>query len=170
MTIRLSSTKTIDAAEATALTTHRTSAGTDHADVVSATTELGQSERVAVTGLQMETLNNEQSTAIGGSGTDEFVPHAIIFHVEDVGAGAAANGDMQVTVGITPGGTEILGATALTNLKDLNDRYVVLITGLTDAIAGDSTLYVKNTTADTTAGAGHLCDAYILGETFVSGT
>jgi len=167
---RLSAAKNLDAAEAVALTTHRSSAGTDHADVVTNTTELGELERIAVTGVHLEILNNEQSTAIGGAAANEFVPRFIIFHMEDVGVGAAANGDAQVTVGITPGGTEILGATALTNLINLNDRFVVAITGLTATMPANSTLYVKVTTADTTAGADHLCDAYVLGSVFVSGT
>ena len=168
--IRLSPTKVIDAAEAVLLTTHRSSVGTDHADVVAATTELAESDRILVAACQMETLNNEQTANIGGLITDEYVPTAIVFHVEAVGVGAAANGDIQVTVGTTPGGVDILPITALTNLISLNDRFTVAITGLTDTIPANSDLYVKVTTADTTAGAGHLMDAYFEGTIFVSGT
>ena len=133
-------------------------------------TELTESERVKVTGCEMETLNNEQSTTIGGSAANEYIPESIAFHVEAVGTGVAANGDVEVSVGIAPGGTEILVATTLTTCKLLNDHYVVAIDGLTAAIPANSTIYVKVTTADTTAGAGHLLDAYIIGTLFVSGT
>jgi hypothetical protein len=168
--IRLSPTKVLTAAEAVALTTHRGSDGTDHADVVTATTELAESDRVLVVGCEMETINNEQSTAIGGDAANEFIPTALIFHVEDVGAGAAANGDIEVSVGISTGGTQILVATTLTNLISLNDRFEIAITGLTNTIPANSTLYVKVTAADTTAGVGHLMDTYIVGKIFVSGT
>jgi len=163
MTIRLSPTKVLTGVEGIALTTHRTSVGTDHAN-------LAAKPRVVVAGCEVETLNNEQSTAIGGSAANEFVPIALIFHMEAVGVGAAANGDVVVTVGITTGGTEILGVTTLTNLIALNTRFVVALTGLTATIPADSTIYCKVTTADTTAGAGHLLDCYLIGETFVSGT
>jgi hypothetical protein len=117
----------------------------------------------------MYTLNNEQSTAIGGSAASEFVPLWAIAHLEAVG-GAGATGDAQITIGTSAGGTQILGATALTTLKDLNDRFVISLNGLTDTIPANSTIYVKVTTKDTSAGVGHLIDVYLLGETFVSGT
>lgn len=141
----------------------------DAAGIEAMTAELDESGRILVAGCEMETLNNEQTAAIGGSASDEYVPTAIVFHVEDVGAGAAANGDIQVTAGITPGGTEILPATPLTSLSSLNDRFTVAITGLTDTIPANSDLYVKVTTQDSTAGAGHLMDAYFIGSIFVSG-
>jgi len=133
-------------------------------------TKLALSHRVAVIGCEMETLNNEQSTAIGGATANEFVPELIVFHVEDVGVGAAANGDIQVSVGNSSGGTQLLVATALTNLISLNQHYIVAVDGLTSTMLADGTLYVKVTTADTHAGVGHLLDAYILGTLVVSGT
>ncbi len=163
MTIRLSATKVVDSVEAVALTTHRGSVGTDHAN-------LAAKPRVTVTGCEVETLNNEQSTAIGGSAANEFVPIYAIFQMEAVGVGAAANGDVEITIGTSAGGTQILGATTLTNLINLNDRFVVVLAGLTAAIAANSTVYCKITSADTTAGAAHLLDLILVGETFVSGT
>jgi hypothetical protein len=142
----------------------------DAADNAAMVTKLALADRVIVTGCEMETLNNEQSTAIGGVAANEFVPELIVFHVEDVGSGAAANGDIQVSVGNSSGGTQILVATALTNLISLNQHFIVAIDGLTNTILANSTLYVKVTTKDTTAGAGHLLDAYILGTIVVSGT
>lgn len=139
-------------------------------DNVAMVTKLALSHRVAVIGCEMETLNNEQSTAIGGNAADEYVPSEVVFHLEDVGAGAAANGDIQVSVGIAPGGTEIQVATALTTLKLLNDHFIIAVDGLTATIPGNSTIYVKVTTKDTTAGAGHLLDAYVNGTLFLSGT
>lgn len=185
MSIRLSPTTVLDSVEATALTTHRSSVGTDHAnvgvndthvagdgsdhtDVATSTTELAQEQRVKVSTLAMDSVN-EVSQAIGGSAANEFVPTEIVVHLEDDGAAGGATGDMQITVGTSAGGTQILGATATTNLDTLNDRFTIAITGLTAAIAADSTLYVKATTRDTTA-VGYTCDIYIRGQVFVSGT
>jgi len=186
MAIRFSPTKVVDSTEAVALTTHRSSDGTDHAnvvlgdthrtgsgsdhaDVASATAELAKEEIVLVSAVAIDTLNDEQSTAIGGSSGNQFKPTYIEFHLEAVG-GAGATGDAQITVGTSAGGTQILTATTVTNMKDLNDTFGVSVTGLLDPIGADSTLYVKCTTADTTAGAGHLMDAHITGEIFPTGT
>lgn len=161
---------------------HRTGNGADHANVAlndgHRTTVTGNphnvtrldldSERVVVTSVAVDTLANEQSTALTGAATDEWVPLYAIFHMEDVGAGAAATGDASVSIGITSGGTEILAGSALTGLVNLNSHYKIEITGLTEAIPGDSTIYVTVTAADSTAGAGHLVDAYIVGESFLS--
>jgi len=168
MSIRLGPTKVLDGVEAVALTTHRTSGGTDHANVVSSTTQLAQDERVLVAALAMDSVN-EKSAAIGGNAADEFVPLKVIVHLEDDGAAGGATGDMQITVGTSAGGTQILGATVLTAFATLNDRFTITLSGLTAAIAADSTLYVKVTTRDTTAG-GYIADAYIEGTIFVSGT
>jgi len=135
-----------------------------------ATTYAASKPRVLVAGCELETLNDEESTAIGGSAASEFVPTLVIFHIEDVGVGAAAAGDATVTVGITTGGTEILPTTTLTGLNTLNEHFSVPVAGLTEAITADSTIYCKVTSADSTAGAGHLLDCYVVGETFTSGT
>ena len=153
MTVRLSATVNQTAAGLTAIEA-----------------ELGQEAQVKVEAVLIDTLNNEQSTAIGGSASNQFVPHRAIVHLEDVGAGAAATGDFQLTMGTSAGGTQILPATAMTGVKDLNDRLAIAITGLTDPIAANSTLYVKVTTADSTAGAAHKVDVYFEGEVFTSGT
>ena len=172
-----------DSAASLLNTAHRTSAGTDHSDVGLNNTHRGlvtgnphvvlrsdlNFTRVNVSALSLETLNNEQSTAIGGAATDEFSPLYAIVQMEDVGVGAAANGDAQITIGITTGGTEILTATVLTSLISLNDKFKIDLPGLTAAIPADSTIYVKVTTADTGAGASHLGEAFIVGEMFVSG-
>jgi len=163
MTIKLSPTKSLTAAEAVALTTHRSSVGTDHAD-------LAEKPRVLVAALAIDTLNNEQSTAIGLSAGSEFVPRYAIAHLEAIG-GAGATGDTEITIGTSTGGTQILTATALTGVDGLNDHFLIaLATGLTATLTADSTIYCKVTTKDTSAGAGHLVDVYIVGEVFVSGT
>lgn len=162
MAIRLSTTKILDGTEAVALTTHRGSIGTDHLNVA-------QRPRIVVVGLEAETLNDENTAVMTLAAGDQFVPLMAIFHMEAVGVGAAANGDMHVTMGTSAGGTQLLPDTTLTSLIDLNDRFVVALTGLTDPIIGTATIYVKNIQADTTAGAGHLVDIYLIGETFTSG-
>lgn len=126
-------------------------------------------QRLAITGLAVDTLNDEVSAALGGVAADLFVPQKLIVHLEDVGAGAAATGDFEITVGTATGGTQILTATACTNCKDLNDCFTIAFAGLQDAIAGNATIFVKCTTKDTSAGAGHLADAYLIGELIVAG-
>ena len=168
MAVRLSLTKVLDATEADALTTHRGSAGTDHANVVTSTTELAERQRVKVSTLAMDSVN-EVSQAIGGSAANEFVLLKAVVHLEDDGAAGGATGDMQITIGTSTGGTQILTATVTTALTTLNQRFEIDITGLTATIPANSTLYVKATTRDTTA-AGYTCDVYIEGTVFVSGT
>jgi hypothetical protein len=126
-------------------------------------------KRVKVTGLAIDTLNDEVSTAIGGSSANLFVPNRIYVQIEDVGAGAAATGDFEITVGTSTGGTQILAATACTGCNTLNETFQIDVSGVLPAITEDSTLFVKCTTADSTAGAGHLADIYIQGELFVAG-
>ena len=128
-----------------------------------------RSQRLAVTGLAVDTLNDEVSAALGGASTDMFVPEKIIVHMEDVGAGAAAAGDYEITVGTATGGTQILAATACTGCNLINETFQIALTGVLPKVAADATIYVRCTTADTTAGAGHLVDAYLVGELIVAG-
>jgi len=132
---------------------------------------LGKTKRIVVSGLEVETLNDDESTALGGSAAEEWCPTTAIVHMEDVGAGTAANGDVQISIGTAAGGTQILAATACTNLIALNTKFIIdLSATVKPAIAGDSTIHVRVTTADTTAGAGHLADVYLVGQVFTSGT
>jgi hypothetical protein len=133
-------------------------------------TTVGARQRIKITGLAMPTLNNEQSTAMGGSASNQFAPTHAVVTVNNVGSGAAANGDMQITIGTSTGGTQILTATACTGLNTINEKIVISLMGATKAaIPCNSTIYVKVTTADTTAGAGHLADVYLFGEVFAGG-
>lgn len=125
---------------------------------------VGARKRVVIEDISMETLNDEQSTAIGEAATLQFTPTHMVVQVTDVGAGVAANGDMQITIGTATGGTQILTATAMTGLNTLNERFTATFSGVRAAIAGNATIYVKVTTADTTAGAGHLANVYLYGE------
>lgn len=129
--------------------------------------ELDAEERVKVSTLAMDSVN-EVSQAIGGDAADEFVPLYAIVHLEDDGPAVGATGDMQITIGITPGGTEIIGATVTTNLITLNQRFKIPFPGLTSTMPANSTLYVNATTRDTTA-AGYTCDVYVHGTIFPSG-
>jgi hypothetical protein len=131
---------------------------------------VGARKMVKITGLDMPTLNNEQSTAMGGSAANQFAPTHAVITVNNVGVGAVANGDMQITIGTATGGTQISSAITCTGLNTINEKLVVDLTGATKAaIPCNSTIYVKVTTADTTAGAGHLADVYLFGEVFAGG-
>ena len=126
---------------------------------------IGERTVVLVEDISVETLNDEQSTAIGGDAAKQFVPTHAIIHMVDVGAGLAANGDVAITIGISAGGTQILAATVCTNLIAIDTKFIIDLSAVVKpALAANATIYVKVTTADTTAGAGHLANAYIYGE------
>ncbi|MBU1173429.1 MAG: hypothetical protein KKD44_27995 [Proteobacteria bacterium] len=95
----------------------------------------------------------ETNGAVSGVAGQDFAPESITVHM--TAFGAALNGNCEITVGTTtPGGTEILGVTALTGLDALNETYRIALTGAFPTIAGNATLYVNVTTADTGAGTG----------------
>ena len=125
-----------------------------------------KSKRVVVADVSVETLGDEQTVALGGLSTEHFSPITSIVHMTAVGEGNAANGDLAISIGITTGGTEILAATVVTGLIGINTKKVIDLSSVVKpALPANSTIYVKVTTKDTTAGAGHLADVYINGET-----
>ena len=125
--------------------------------------------KIKVEDLAIDALNDEQTVAIGGSAGSEFCPITAIFHLKAVGA-VGATGNTEITIGILAGGTEVLAATTLTGLSVLNDKFIVDLSAIVKAaIAADGDIFVKVTSADTTADAGHLVDVHIIGETFTSG-
>lgn len=122
-------------------------------------------KRVLVESLAIDTINDEQTVAIGGVATKQFAPLFAIVQMVDVGSGAAATGDTDISIGISTGGTQILAATECTGLIGINTKKVIDLSAVVKpAIPANSTIYVKVTTADATAGAGHLANVYIVGE------
>lgn len=112
-------------------------------------------------GLQLQTLNNEVSAALNGTATKKFIPEGISFVV--TAATGAPNGDAIVTVGTATGGTQILPATSLTGLNVVGETDPIVLAGVFPSIAGNATLYVKCTTADTKGGATCVVTARIYG-------
>ncbi len=102
------------------------------------------------------------SGALDGTALQDFAPEFAIIHCTAVG-GAGLNGDAQLTIGTTAGGTQILPATPLTGLTTLNQTFQIAMTGLFRAIAGNATLYADITSADTGAGTGTI-DVIIRGK------
>ncbi len=95
----------------------------------------------------------ETNGALSGAAGQDFAPQTVTVHMDTFGA--ALNGDCIITIGTTtPGGTEILPLTTLTGLNALNETFQILLTGNFPAIAGNATLYVNVTTADTGGGTG----------------
>jgi len=128
---------------------------------------LAQAKRAVVTGLALDAVN-EKSVALGGLSTDEFVPTIATVQMAAV-VGVAATGDVTITIGILTGGTEILLATATVGLIDLNDKFSIDLTGVVKkAMPANSTIFVKATIKDTSAGAGHLADVFIDGNVIPS--
>lgn len=79
-------------------------------------------------------------------------------------AGAALNGDVEVTVGNTVGGVEIMGATTLTGLDTANETFSILMAGVFPAIPANDVLDISVTTGDTGGGASGTMTAIIIGE------
>jgi|GEM_PF-2833286 len=125
---------------------------------------MGERLRAVVSDLAIDTLNDEQSVALGGVASKQFAPTHAIVQMATV-SGAAAAGDFQISIGITSGGTEILAATACTGVIAIDTKLIIDLSAVVKpALPASSTLYVKVTTADTTAGAGHLAKVYVVGE------
>jgi hypothetical protein len=81
-----------------------------------------------------------------GAAAQQFTPTEAIFIVT---AATALNGDAQVTIGTSVGGTQISAAITLTSLQTVGQKFVVALTGLLPAIAGASALDITVTSADT---------------------
>lgn len=139
------------------------------ATIKDALESLGAETRILVEDLDIATLNDEQTKAIGGVAGMQFAPKTAI--VQCTGIGGTLAGDAEISIGITTGGTEILVATVLTALTLLNDMFIIdLSATVKAAIPANSVIFVKVTTKDTTATAGALANALIVGELLVTAT
>jgi hypothetical protein len=94
----------------------------------------------------------ETSAALSGGAGQDFAPEQITVHLTTVGA--PLNGDAIIKVGTSSGGSQILPVTTLTGLTGLNQTYQIVLTGAFPAIAGNATIYLNVTTADTGGGTG----------------
>jgi len=99
---------------------------------------------------------------LNGAATSAFLPKEAVF-VVNAGAAALA-GDVTISIGTTPGGAEIMGATQLTGLATAGQQFRIALTGLMPAIAGNADLDVTVTIDDTGVGAAATMTGYILGE------
>jgi len=124
-------------------------------------TEFGRSGSGQVEGsvtINMKTAGANVVTLNGNVG-NQFIPKELVF----VGLTASAlNGDIELTVGTSVGGTELLPITPLTGLNTAGEKFVISMTGLMPAILGNAALDITVTTADT--GTSGTMSAYIRGE------
>ena len=95
----------------------------------------------------------QTNAALGGDGSGHFAPQRIVVHLLTL-TGGALNGDAQITVGTSAGGTQILGATALTGLDAADDVFIIDLTGHFDAILDNATLHVEVTSIDSGGATG----------------
>jgi len=124
---------------------------------------LGDKLRKTVTALDIVTLNDEQSVALGGDALHQWAPVTAV--VQITGVGGTIAGDAQITIGITTGGTEILAATALTGAVTINEMLIIDLSAVAKpAIPANSTVFVKVTSADSTGTAGSLASVHLMGE------
>ena len=125
---------------------------------------VGGRKNALIEDLELDSTD-EQSVVLDGLATEQFAPLWAIVNMKDVGAGAIATGDVDISIGIASAGTEILAATEVTGLIAINTKKVIDLSAVVfPAIPANSEIFVKVTTKDTTAGAGHLADIAIIGE------
>jgi len=101
--------------------------------------------------FSVKALGGVQGT-LGGTAAQQFAPERI--RVDLIATVAPLNGNCAIRVGTTLGGNQIITDTPLVGLTTLNGNYSIDLTGPFPAIAGNATLYVTVTTADTGAGTG----------------
>jgi len=114
--------------------------GTDWTDLGPALTE----EECSAT-IDVKTAGANALTAPGAA-AQQFTPTEAVFVCT---AATALNGDTEITIGTTGGGTDILVATTLTGMNTVGEKFVVPLSGLVPAIAGASALDITVTSADT---------------------
>lgn len=162
--IRFSAAKNVDAAENTALTGHRTSNGTQHADVVTNTAGANVYNDFHIVSicrsLDVKVDESEVSAPMSGSAAKHFVPTHVVITVASTGG--ALNADGHVNIGTTAGGTEIFSNLALTGLTAVGATRFYPVTAQTHTVLGNATLYANVENAETGAGTLTL-DVYIVG-------
>jgi hypothetical protein len=110
--------------------------------------------RARFTGINVKTTA-AYTAVINGISTDSFVPTNLVGRLTAVAGGL--NGNLQITVGTSVGGTQILPATPLTGLTAINNTFSIPVSGLVAAaILANATLHTSTTFADTGAGTGTL--------------
>lgn len=162
--IRFSAIKNSDAAEEVALTTHRSSDGKNHSDVVSNTAAIAAIvddhvySRCAALDIKVD--ESEKSAALSGLVGKHFIPtHLILTVVTNVGA---LNADGTINIGTAADGAQIAAAVALTGLTAVGATRVVPLTAQTQTILGNATLYANVESAETGVGTLEL-DVFIVG-------
>ena len=113
--------------------------GTDWTDLGPALT----TEETSAT-IDLKVAGNNALTAPGDA-AQQFTPTEAIFICETA---TALNGDTQITIGTTAGGTQILIATTLTGLTTVGEKFNIPLAGILPAIAGASALDITITSAD----------------------
>jgi hypothetical protein len=117
-------------------------------------------EQSTVEDVDIGTLNDEQSIALGGNAAKHLSPTHLTIYLHTVAG--APNGDAQIRVGTSSGGNQILADTVLTGLDTQHKTFVINIDGVMPVITADSTIYVKCTTKDTGASASTLINVLAL--------
>ena len=162
--IRVSAVKNVDAAEKNSEIGHRTSVGTQHADVVTNTAGanvFNDFHLVSVcTALDMKADESEKSATLSGSASKHFVPTHVILTV--AGTAGALNSNGTVNIGTTPGGTEIFAGLVTTGLTAIGACRVNFNAAQTHTVLGNALLYANVEAAETGAGT-LVLDVRIIG-------
>lgn len=152
--IRVSAVKNVDAAEKLAETTHRSSTGVNHADVVANTagTDVYNDFHIVsvCSALDMKVDESEKSDALSGSAAKHFVPTHVVLTV--AGTSGALNSDGTINIGTTSDGAQIFSGIATTGLTAVGVCRFYPVTAQTYTILGNAVLYANVETPETGAG------------------
>lgn len=162
--IRYSAVVNSTAAEETALTTHRTSDGKNHADVVTNTAAIAAivDDHVSchVLALDMKTDEHDHAAVLTGLVGNHFIPtHLIITVVTNAGA---LNGDGTINIGTAADGAQIAAAVATTGLTAVGATRIVPLAAQTQTILGNADLHANVEAAETGVGTMEV-DVWIIG-------
>lgn len=117
-------------------------------------------EQSTIEDVDIGTLNDEQSVALGGSATKHLCPWQLTVHLHTVAG--SPNGDAAIRVGTSAGGSQILTDVVLSGVTTQHQTYSILLAGDMPVLTADSTIYCKVTTKDTGASASTLVNVLAL--------
>lgn len=123
--------------------------------------QITNDKKAIATDLDLKTATAEVTAPLKGDASAVWHPLYAIVKVTAITG--VADGASAITIGTASAGTELVGAT-VTGLDADGESVIINFTGVKAEIAGNATLFVRCTTADTGAGAALVASIHIFGE------
>lgn len=115
-----------------------------------------------IPGIAFQTLGSKANAALNGDSTRYFIPEKIECIATAIGGGATNNGNAQIIVGTTDGGTQICPAHPVSITVNHGVATITLEGGFAP-IAGNATIYAQVSTADTNMAANLTVTVRVIG-------